>query len=140
MTFTLPKKTVTLWQMRLVFVTAFLCFVSLLFGGMLRWILMAIILLVCTTVAFVYVPIYLKSYKITVDTGFIAVSKGVIIKSTNIMPHPRLIYAQSITTPLASLFKMKIILLKAARGWVFVPEMEVENSDYMLGFIRMGEK
>ena len=139
MTFDLPTKTKTLWQIRFVCAMVFLCFMSFLFGQNARWYLIFIILTLGSSIAFIYLPLYLKSYKITVDTAFISVSKGIIIKSTNIMPYPRLIYAQSYTTPLASLFKMKIILLKAARGWIFVPEMENISCEYLLDHIRTSQ-
>ena len=139
MTFTLPTKTKTLWQIRFVCVIVFLCFISFLFGRSLRWYLIFIILTIGAAITFVYLPLYLKSYKITVDTAFVAISKGVLIKITNIMPYPRLIYAQCYTTPLSSLFKMKIILLKATRGWIFVPEMEIISCEYLLDHVRMSQ-
>lgn len=139
MTFNLPHKTKTIWQIRFVFVISFLCFFILLFGHNHYWIVLisAIIAIVGLLLTFIYLPVYFKSYKITVDEGFISVSKGVIFRSINIMPYPRLIFAQSITTPLSSLFKMKIILLKAARGWLFIPEIEDLSAEFLLEQMRI---
>lgn len=139
MTFTLPSKTKTLWQIRFVCVIVFLCFVSFLFGQDIRWYLIAIISIIGVVITLVYLPLYIKSYKITVDVAFISVSKGVIIKTVNIMPYPRLIYVQTYTTPLSLLFKMKILLLKAARGWVFVPEIETVCCEELMNYIRIGQ-
>ena len=136
MTFTLPTKTKALWQIRFVCVIVFLCFICFLFAQSTRWYLITIISVTGAIITFVYLPLYIKSYKITVETAFISVSKGIIIKNVNIMPYPRLIYVQSYTTPLSSLFKMKILILKAARGWIFVPEMELTSCEHLLDHIR----
>ena len=87
--------------------------------------------------AFVYVPFYFKSYKITVDENSISIKKGVIIKTTQIMPFPRLVFAQSFTTPLSQIMKMKCVMLKAARAWVLIPEIENTDADYLLDNLRV---
>lgn len=138
MIFTLPNKTKTIWQIRMVFVISFLCFFIVLFGYKYSWglLLLIPIAVIGLLVTFIYLPFYFKSYKITVQEDFISVSKGVIFKATNIMPYPRLIFVQSISTPLSSLFKMKIILLKAARGWLFLPEIENISAEFLLDHMR----
>lgn len=141
MTFTLPQKTKTIWQIRIVFALSFLCFLIALFGHNYSWILLLLvpITVMGLLITFVYLPFYFKSYKITVNEEFISISKGVIFKAVYIMPYPRLIFAQSVTTPLSSLFKMKIILLKAARGWIFVPEIENTSAEFLLCHVRNGK-
>ncbi len=137
MIFALPTKTKTLWQIRIVFAIAFLCLFLALFMN--KYIVIAIFLIIATgfLFAFCYIPLYFKSYKIVVDTGFISVSKGVFIKRTNIMPFPRLVYFQSYSTPLSSLFNMKIVLLKAARSWLLIPEMENSDAELLIKAMRM---
>ena len=139
MTFSLPKKTRLLWQLRIVFAFALLCAVVAFFSRYTLWFLLpaAIIATLGLVFAFVYVPFYFKSYKITVDENCITITKGVVIKTTNIMPYPRLVFAQSFTTPLSSLMKMKSVMLKAARGWMLIPEIESFNANYLLDNLRV---
>ena len=136
MIFTLPAKTKTLWQIRIVLAIAFLCLFLALFIN--KYIMIVIFFIIATGLlfAFCYITFYFKSYKITIDTGFISISKGVFIKRTNIMPFPRLVYAQSYSTPLSSLFNMKILLLKAARSWLLIPELENNTAQLLLEAMR----
>lgn len=139
MTFYLPKKTRVLWQLRIVFAFALLCTAVAFFSRYTLWFLLpvAIIATLGLIFAFIYVPFYFKSYKITVDDNSISITKGVVIKTTNIMPYPRLVFAQSFTTPLSSVMKMKCVMLKAARGWILIPEIENVNADYLLENLRV---
>lgn len=139
MTFTLPKKTRILWQTRLVFAFACVCAAVAFFSRFTLWFLLptAIIATIGLVFAFVYVPFYFKSYKITVDENSITITKGIIIKTTNIMPYPRLVFAQSFTTPLSQLMKMKCVMLKAARGWMLIPEIENINADFLLDNLKV---
>lgn len=139
MTFTLPKKTRALWQMRIVFAFAFVCAAVAFFSRYTPWFLLpaAIIAIIGLIFAFIYVPFYFNSYKIAVDDNSISITKGVIIKTTNIMPYPRFVFAQSFTTPLSSAMKMKCVMLKAARGWILIPEIENVNAEYLLDNLRV---
>ncbi len=139
MTFSLPKKTRFLWQIRILMVFVALCAAVSFFSRYSLWFLLptAIIATLGLIAAFIYVPFYFKSYKITVDENSISISKGLVIRTTNIMPFPRLVFAQSITTPLASLMKLKCVMLKAARGWILIPEIENENADFLLNNLKV---
>lgn len=139
MTFALPQKTRILWQIRIVFAFALVCVAVALFSRFTLWFLLpaAIIATLGLAFAIIYVPFYFKSYKITVDDNSISITKGVIIRTTNIMPYPRLVFAQSFTTPLSSAMKMKCVMLKAARGWILIPEIENINADYLLDNLRI---
>jgi len=134
MTFNLPKKTRLLWQVRIVFAFAVVCAAVAFFSRYTLWFLLpaAVIATLGLVFAFIYVPFYFKSYKISVDKNSIIIAKGVIIRTTNIMPFPRLVFAQSFTTPLSSAMKMKAVVLKAARAWVLIPEIENVSADYLL--------
>ncbi len=139
MTFHLPKKTRILWQLRIVFAFACVCAAVAFFSRYTLWFLLpaAIIATMGLIFAFIYVPFYFNSYKITVDDNSISITKGVIIKTTNIMPYPRLVFAQSFTTPLSAMMKMKCVMLKAARGWILIPEIENVNAEYLLDNLRI---
>ncbi len=139
MTFTLSKKTRVLWQLRIVFAFALLCAAVAFFSRFTLWFLLpaAIIATIGLVAAFVYIPFYFKSYSIAVDENSISISKGVVIKTTQIMPFPRLVFAQSFTTPIASAMRLKCVVLKAARGWMLIPEIENINADYLLENLRV---
>ncbi len=139
MTFSLPKKTRVLWQIRILIVFVALCVLVAFFSRYSLWFLLpaAIIATIGLMAAFVYVPFYFKSYKIAVDENSISISKGLIIRKTDIMPFPRLVFAESFTTPLASLMKLKCVMLKAARGWILIPEIENENAEFLLNNLRV---
>ncbi len=139
MTFSLPKRTRILWQIRILLIFILVCVVVALFSSYSVWFLLpaAIIATVGLLISFIYIPFYFKSYKISVDENSICISKGIFIRTTNIMPFPRLVFAESVTTPLASVFKLKAVMLKAARGWIFIPEIEQENADFLLDNLRL---
>lgn len=139
MTFRLPKKTRILWQLRIVLAFACVCAAVAFFSRYTLWFLLpaAIIATMGLIFAFIYVPFNFNSYKITVDDNSISITKGVIIKTTNIMPYPRLVFAQSFTTPLSAMMKMKCVMLKAARGWILIPEIENVNAEYLLDNLRI---
>ena len=139
MTFTLSKKTRALWQIRIVFAFALVFLAVVFFSRYTLWFLLpaAIIATLGLITAFIYLPFYFKSYKITVDENSISITKGVIIRTTNIMPYPRLVFAQSFTTPLSTVLKMKCVMLKAARGCILIPEIENINADYLLDNLKV---
>lgn len=139
MTFHLPKKTRFLWQLRVIIAFILLCGIVAFFSRYTLWFLLpaAIIAALGLLAAFVYIPFYFKSFTITVDDNSICVSKGVFIKTSQIMPFPRLVFAQTVTTPLASLMRLKCVLLKAARGFMLIPEIENINAEYLLDNLRI---
>ncbi len=139
MKFTLPKKTRFLWQVRIIFAFAVICVAVALFSRYTIWFLLpaAIIATIGLAASFIYIPFYFKSYKIIVDENAIIISRGILIKTTNVMPYPRLIFAKSFTTPLSSLLKLKCVMLKAARGWILIPEIENINADHILDNLRV---
>lgn len=139
MTFKLPSKTRILWQIRIVAAFALLCAAVAFFSRHTVWFLLpaAVIAALGLAFAFIYVPFYFNSYKISVDENSITITKGVVIRTTNIMPYPRLVFAQSFTTPISSAMKLKSVMLKAARGWILIPEIENVNADYLLDNLRI---
>ena len=139
MSFSLPKKTRVLWQIRIVFAFALVCAAVAFFSRYTLWFLLpaAIIATLGLLAAFVYIPFYFKSYTITVDDNSISIKKGIFIKTTQIMPFPRLVFAQSFTTPIASCMKLKCVMLKAARGWILIPEIDNINADFLLDNLRI---
>ncbi len=134
MTFTLPKRTRILWQIRILIAFAALGAAVAFFARYANWLLFLAAIIVIFGLVFVitYVPFFFKSYKIMIDKSSICITKGILIKTTNIMPFPRLVFAQSFTTPLSSILKLKCVMLKAARGWILIPELKSTDVDYLL--------
>lgn len=121
----LPKKTLLLWRIRIVFVNLFFILLAYYFRVAYSF---AISLAIAVTIIsliliFWYLPRYIKSYKIRIQNDAVIINRGVIIKTTHIMPYSRMIYSQIIITPLAKLMGLEAFSLKAARSGIFIPEM-----------------
>ncbi len=126
----LPKKTLLLWQIRVVMLTTLLILVCLYYSSVLQFLssVALIIGVVCLVVVVWYLPTFFKGYEILFKNEAIIINYGVIIKFSHIMPYSRLIYAQTFATPLARLFRVTAISLKAARSRVVVPEIELSDA------------
>lgn len=137
MTFILPNKTRILWQLRIAvaFFIAFLIILIVLPLNVLCVTLATITLLSAIFLIFVYIPVFVKNYKIVVNSKNIYIFKGVIIKSTTILPQVRLIFVQNLSTPLMSVLKLEIIMFKVAKGWIFVPEIDKIAAQKLLSLI-----
>ena len=55
------------------------------------------------------------------------------------MPYKRMIYAQSFETPLARIFGIAAVRLKAARSYLLVAEIEKEAAQTIIDFLAEGE-
>lgn len=138
----LPKKALFLWEFRLAVTELLILAICRYFYLKLSFLyLISIVLTAVFIISLVwYLPAFLKSYKIRLSKDGIIIQRGVIIKNTHILPFSRLIYTQSLVTPLAKLFKLKAITLKAARNTIFVPEMNLEDADALLSLLSEGEE
>jgi len=138
----LPLKTLILWQIRILFLFAFLIAVLDLFCNNFDWCVLCIIALGCIyfILSLWYIPTLFKSYKITYINGAVVIEKGVIVKTTNIMPYSKMIYTQTITTPLARVFGLSAVALKAARSRIIIPEFPVAEVEKFAKLLAEGEK
>lgn len=127
--FKIPKRTLLLWQIRTVLIYAVLgsVFYSLSF----KYAFFEIVFIVLSAFFFIIVALYLPKYyslfKIKCLEDAVVVENGIFVKRCHILPFSRLIYSQSINTPLSKTFKVTAVKMKAARSFIFVPEMR--NSD-----------
>ena len=87
-----------------------------------------------------YLPQFIKSCRITVFDGKVVITRGVIIENTHIMPFSRLIHSQTLQTPLAKLFGLSILFLKAARFRLFILDMSDEDIETLINEIGVGGK
>ncbi len=137
----LPRKTLFLWQFRSIAVTLLLAALCSYFYIRLKpfLIILFIIGILFLFFTFVYLPLFFRSCKIRCSKKGVVVKWGVIIKNTHILPFYRLIYTQTVTTPLSKLLGLKALLLKAARNRLFVPELRLEDAEEILSEFSVGE-
>ena len=140
-TIKLPKKTQYLWQIRFSVVLLSAAILSICFVGVSLWMILpaAIIILLWAIFVFLYLPRYFASFRIVCDKKAIIVNKGVIFKMTYIMPYPRMVYTTLYSLPISYKMGLSGVIIKAARGWLILPEMEKEKSARFI-LITMGEK
>ena len=131
---TLPRKTLWLWQIRVVMLTVLLIGACLWFIPSLKILKIFIFALwfLCLLTVLLYLPTSFKNYQILFGDDAIIINYGVFIKFSNIMPYSRLIYAQSFATPLARLFGVTALSLKAARSFVFVLEIGLRDAQKII--------
>ena len=121
----LPKKTLDLWKIRLTIgVLLFFGLFSYFCHGY-GWFLVVTLIIICLYefAFFWYLPSLFKTYQIKYINGAVIIESGVFIKITHIMPYTKMIYTQTLTSPLARFFGLKAVTLKAARSRLLIPEI-----------------
>lgn len=140
-TYALPKKTLWLWRIRAVIVAllmiAICFFLPLPFDIMV--ILCCIIVFFFCGAYFWYLPKFISSCRVTVLKGSIIIKRGVIVENTHILPFSRLIHTLTVQTPLSKLFSLNMVLLKAARFRIFVPELSSADAQSLITEINSEE-
>ena len=125
MEFKLPKKTLDLWKVRLTIgVLLFFGLFSYFCHGY-GWFLVVTLIIICLYefAFFWYLPSLFKTYQIKYINGAVIIESGVFIKITHIMPYTKMIYTQTLTSPLARFFGLKAVTLKAARSRLLIPDI-----------------
>jgi len=89
---------------------------------------------------FWYIPAYFESYEILFPNGAVIIKRGVIVKTCHIMPFSRLVYVQSISTPLAKAMGLSALSLKAARSSVIIPELSVTDAERFINAVTGDER
>ncbi len=137
---TLPKKTTILWQVRLVLITFVLVALCFYFSSLLSVLKIAAVIIggLGLLFTFLYLPFYFKTYKIILNNDAVIVKYGILIKVVHIMPYKRMIYAQSFETPLARIFGVAAVRLKAARSYLLVAEIEKDAVRSIIDFLAEG--
>lgn len=130
----LPKRTLLLWQIRVVMLIALLVAACFWFESMLPfldivvWVLCAL----CLVLVVWYLPTFFKGYEMLFQKEAVIINYGVFIKFSHIMPYSRLIYAQTFASPIARLMGVTALSLKAARSRVIVPEVLFADAQKVL--------
>lgn len=139
--FKLPKRTLLLWQIRFVFfwiLVSFICYL-LNFEFKTFLIILSVITLFFAIFIFLYLPKYYSLFKIKCLKDAVVVENGIFVKKCHILPFSRLIYSQSLNTPLSKPFGVTAITLKAARSFIFVPEMLDSDAKELLTILVKGD-
>ena len=133
----LPKKTLWLWQFRCVSFYLVIIALCAYFYPSYKFLLIAgaAITALCLVTVLWYLPRFIKSYKIMYSCDGVVIKRGVIIKTTQLMPQSKMIYAQSFTTPVAKLLGLTAVSLKAARAMIFIPEMNLNEAKQFIAFL-----
>lgn len=130
----LPEKTKYLWQIRCMAFYLLLIALCAYFYPYYKFLLLAgaVITLACIASVLWYIPRFIGSYIIYFSKESVVIKRGVVIKTTHIMPFSRLIYTQTFTTPIAKLLGLTAVSLKAARSTLIIPEMSLEDAKQMI--------
>lgn len=138
----LPQKTLLLWEIR-IFILALLVLFCLYynFSGV-SWFLPVFITVAALFLFLLcfYIPALFKTYKVEYINGAVVIESGVFIKTTHIMPFSKMIYSQSITSPLARLFGLSAVVLKAARSRILIPEIPARDVEKFARLLAEGEE
>ena len=141
MKYKLTKKSMHLWQIRIT--AAALIFAAVFFALVKYSAYLYIPLFACLfaglTADIWYLPRLFCGYSIFVGKNAVIVERGVIIKTSRIMPYKRLVFAGSYMTPLGRLLGLKGVVLRAARANLIIAEID-KNSANELIYGLCGEK
>ncbi len=130
----LPKRTLLLWQIRVVMLTILLVCICFHYKNAIPFILQVALIIAIIGIATVvfYLPTFIKGYEIVFGNESVIINYGVFIKFSHVMPYSRLIYAQTFATPLARIFGVTALSLKAARSRVIVPEILLSDAQKIM--------
>ncbi len=138
----LPRKTLNLWKIRVTIAVLLFFGVFSYFFHSYDWFLPATLIVICLYEALFlwYLPSLFKGYRIKYINGAVVIESGVIIKMTHIMPYSKMIYAESITSPLAKAMGLSAVILKAARSRTLIPELPAADTAKFIKTLAEGEK
>lgn len=139
--FRTPKKTLWLWQIRIALIWLILATICNIFFGEAAFFpaIISILSALFIVIDFLYLPKYFSLCKIKCLKQAVVVEKGVIFKYCHILPFSRLIFTQTINTPLSKAFKLTALTLKAARSFVFIPELSENEAREFLDILVKGD-
>lgn len=122
----LPEKTLTLWRVRTAiaaFLPFFIC-VFFTFKTVFMLIPALAIALFVSFAEFYYLPQFFKRFSIAFSDDSVIINRGVFIRTAHILPYSRLIYLQTLTSPLSKRLNLSALSFKAARNSIVIPELE----------------
>lgn len=132
--YTVPAKTLTLWQLRATALWLFLSIICGYYSFKIKYLLIAVTVLTVLfiLIIFWYLPKLFSLFKIRFINESVVLEVGVIFRNTHILPFSRLIYCQTTVSPLARVFGLAAVSLKAARSLLIIPEMKKEDAEKLV--------
>lgn len=127
----LPKSSMCLWTVRSALLTGAVCAVFYWFAPyrFIRAYALPTIIGIGAIITFVYLPLFLSSYKVTVNESSIWVDCGVIFKTQYIMPNKRTVYMETVSLPLDRIFSLSGLLIHASRGVCIVLQLKNAHTE-----------
>ena len=98
-----------------------------------------ILFILFTAIIFWYLPKLFKNCSCKIVNNTVILKIGVFFKTIHVFPLLRLIYSQTITTPLAKKMGLTCVSLKAARNRVFIPELSIKDAEDLMNFLSKGD-
>ncbi|MBE6750206.1 MAG: PH domain-containing protein [Ruminococcaceae bacterium] len=137
----LPHKTLLLWRIRTALIFCLLASICAFYSFTMKPFLIALLVLsvVFVLTIFWYLPQLFKAFSIKHSNNAVIIESGFIVKQCHILPFSRLIYTQSVRTPLARLLGLTAFTLKAARNKLFVPEIDATDAKEFIEAISHGD-
>ena len=126
-TYTLTNKALRLfraWLLLAYLLLFFLCGVLAPFFFTAAAIAAGVLLTLGLLVWFWYLPRLVKSYRVVFTDEAVTMSRGFFIRRQYLLPCPRLIYAEKFSTPLSTLWGLRGLRLRAARGQLTIPALD----------------
>lgn len=135
------KKALTLWRLRACIIGLILILTSIMLTMRYRWLIFAdiLIFILIFIAVFWYLPKLFNSCSCKIVNNTVILKIGVFFKTTHVFPLLRLIYSQTITTPLSKILGVTCVSLKAARNRVFIPELSVKDAEDLMNFLSYGD-
>lgn len=138
MEYAIPLKTLRLWQLR-----SAICGIILIVICIMLTKRGLPLLIGCTAVIIIfgllmlwYLPRLFKNCRCRVVNNSVILEIGLFIRKIHIFPLMRLIYTQTLKTPLSSLLGLMGISLKAARNRIYIPELSLPDAERLLAALK----
>lgn len=117
-----PNETLIVWIIRLSFGFSLLIFVFI----NLKIFEAAYILAGMAGIALIYLLFFFWGYKIELKSNFLQIEKGIIFRTTLIIPYEKIVYINRLKTPLTKAFGIFGGIIKTVNGTVFILEQTEE--------------
>lgn len=138
MEYAIPLKTLRLWQLRSAICGIILLVICIMLTkrGLPLLIGCTAVIIIFSLLMLWYLPRLFKNCRCRVVNNSVILEIGVFIRKIHIFPLMRLIYTQTLKTPLSSLLGLMGISLKAARNRIYIPELSLPDAERLLAALK----
>lgn len=118
-----PKAVLYLWQLR----ALALCTLLYLLISFIGFKYSALIFLIFALFSFVYLPLFLRGYRICDNGENIILHYGVFIKHRRAVKRDNIIYCTLISLPDAAAVSLCAVIIRGVNTRIFIPELELSK-------------